>query len=629
MSGETQDKAGWLDRFFASYYAHRPVNATFIGVHDLDHVLPDFSENGCGDAVAEMEGLLRESASPSFSETPWEALDRRLAEGFLKIQLWEYDSRHFHRGNPSLYTGEAVFGVMALFLTDFAPLADRVERAAARLAAVPRLLAQGRENVRRAPLAWTDRAIRECKGALAFLTRGMEILLADSGSVALQGRPDKDRSFAGGWIPGDGEPDSPLGTPAHGRALSSLRTAAREAACAFESFQEYLTAEVRRHPSNHYSCGEEAFSLHMREGHFLEQAPEEILTYAQGQLAEAAVRVEEHPHFTPGDLEGLAAFHPLVDRYYDAYRETWDAVRRRAEERELLTWPEFPIRYVPRPRWSREAAPYLYFLSYRSPAAFNRPPVHDYLVTPIDPTMPREKSDELLRANNDSVIKLNHVIHHGSIGHHVQNWHAFRSPSRVGQVSAVDCAARIAMFCGGTMAEGWACYATDLMAEAGALTPLEAYAEMRGRTRMCARTIVDVQLHLGRMTLEEAALFYQEHAGMGRDAAVGEAVKNSMFPGAAVIYLLGTDAIHGLRQELAATAASHGRAFVLRDFHDTLLSYGSLPVGLVAQDMKERAMRPRGTILDQGETGLGPGRTPGAQRDRETSRARRDGEAPS
>ncbi len=34
----------WLDDFFHSYYRHRPVNATFIGVHDYDDRLPDFSE---------------------------------------------------------------------------------------------------------------------------------------------------------------------------------------------------------------------------------------------------------------------------------------------------------------------------------------------------------------------------------------------------------------------------------------------------------------------------------------------------------------------------------------------------------------------------------------------------------
>ena len=79
----------WLDRFFASYYVHRPVNATFIGVHDHDHRLPDFSEHGAGDTLAEMEGLLRESASLEAPDGTQEAIDKRLAEGFLRVQMWE------------------------------------------------------------------------------------------------------------------------------------------------------------------------------------------------------------------------------------------------------------------------------------------------------------------------------------------------------------------------------------------------------------------------------------------------------------------------------------------------------------------------------------------------------------
>jgi len=138
------------------------------------------------------------------------------------------------------------------------------------------------------------------------------------------------------------------------------------------------------------------------------------------------------------------------------------------------------------------------------------------------------------------------------------------------------------------MAEGWACYATDLMAEAGALTPLEEYAEGKARTRMCARAIVDVQLHRGRMTLEEAIRFYETRAGMGKGAAMTEAVKNSMFPGAAVIYLLGRDAIHELRRDLSTLAARRNRQFRLRDFHDEFLSHGSIPVALIAEEMRRK-----------------------------------------
>jgi len=263
-------------------------------------------------------------------------------------------------------------------------------------------------------------------------------------------------------------------------------------------------------------------------------------------------------------------------------------MRAAAEAHHLVSWPDFPIRFVPRPEWAREAAPDLYFLYYRSPAAFARPPVHDYLVTPVDASLPRAEQERLLRATNDSVIKLNHVIHHGGIGHHVQNWHAFRAASRVGQVAAVDCASRIAMFCGGTMAEGWACYATDLMAEFGALTPLEHLAELAGRVRMGCRAIADVELHRGRMSLEDVIRLYQDEARMSPPAARSEAVKNSMFPGAALMYLLGTDAIHDLRGKMGSLL---GERFSLRRFHDDFLSYGSVPVSLIAEDMTRRASR--------------------------------------
>ena len=164
--------------------------------------------------------------------------------------------------------------------------------------------------------------------------------------------------------------------------------------------------------------------------------------------------------------------------------------------------------------------------------------------------LPAGKQDRLLRANNDSVIKLNHVVHHGGIGHHVQNWNAYHGPSRIGQVAAVDCASRIAMFCGGTMAEGWACYATRLMDEQGFLTPLESLGEVHGDVRMCARAIVDVKLHRGEFTLEDAAQFYATRTAMSPEAAHGEAVKNSMFPGAAMMYLIGRDTILDLRAKL-------------------------------------------------------------------------------
>ena len=122
---------------------------------------------------------------------------------------------------------------------------------------------------------------------------------------------------------------------------------------------------------------------------------------------------------------------------------------------------------------------------------------------------------------NHSVMMLNHVVHHGAIGHHVQNHHAYRGASRIGQVAAVDTANRIAMFSGGSLAEGWACYVCDLMEEIGFLKPLERIAQQHTRVRIAARAVADLSIHTGRMTVPQAAWLYEDRAHMSAGGGQG------------------------------------------------------------------------------------------------------------
>jgi uncharacterized protein (DUF885 family) len=96
-------------------------------------------------------------------------------------------------------------------------------------------------------------------------------------------------------------------------------------------------------------------------------------------------------------------------------------------------------------------------------------------------------------------------------------------------------------------------------------------------------------LHTGQLSLEEASDFYVTRVGMSAEAASGEAVKNSMFPGAAMMYLFGMDTIRDLRRNLAR---QQGDDFDLRRFHDAFLSYGSVPVTLIAAAMQREAFGP-------------------------------------
>lgn len=558
-----------LDRFFAHYYERRPVNATFTGVHDHDGQLPDWSLAGLEQTLQEMAELRRDFASVQVPECLDGAHSREeriaiadvlLADGFLEIQEAELEGAHFQRRNPALFTGEAVFAILSLMLRDFAPAAMRAEAIEKRLRGIPHLLAAARLTIgeRLVPESWIARAATECDGALAAFGRGLDEWCRASELTHVH--------------------------------VERLEAAAGRAMSAVSEFGTWLRS-LRQAEPGQSGCGPELFDLLLQRGHWERRTRANLLTEIHEQFTEAEARLREmgsaaHPDGWPGVASRLADRHPTASDYLDSYQRTWEACRAMAVAHDLVTWPQYPIRYVPIPAWARMAAPHLYFLHYRAPAPYDQPNVVDYLVAPVDELRDPEAMESALRATNHSVIKLNHVVHHGALGHHVQNFYAYRSLSRIGRVAAVDCASRIGMFCGGSMAEGWACYATDLMGEAGFLDELELVAEQHSRLRQLARAIVDIELHQHTMDERGARRLYEERVGMSGTAAAKEVTRNSMFPGASIMYWLGTQEIHDLR---ASIQRAKGDAFSMREFHDTLLSHGSIPVPLIAELMSGEA----------------------------------------
>jgi hypothetical protein len=539
-----------LREFFDSYYRLRPVNATFTGIHDHDARLPDWSPEGLDAALAEMRSV-RSALEAGRDDAPLTdvgARDRELAISFLDLQIAETESPRFQRGNPSLAVGEATFAVVSLMIRPFADVESRARSAVARLKAIPRFLGGAAASIAGGvPEEWRTKARRECDGAEILLTTGIDRWIALEGIASA--------------------------------TAAELTAAAAVARAGFATFIDWL-ANVPLAETSRLAAGAEFFELCLSRGHWCMRDRRELAAEARDALDQALSDLDARsrkaaPAGWPAVQQRLATDHPTVTNYLAAYQDVWDACRRHAVQHELVTWPDYPIRYVPIPVHTREAAPFLYYLFYRSPAPFDRLPIHDYVVTPIEAGMPADEQNRRLRAANASVITLNHVVHHGAIGHHVQNYRAYHGASEIGRVAAVDCASRIGMFLGGTMAEGWACYATDLMDEQGFLTEDVSLAQQHTRARLLARAVVDVGLHDGSLTFDEAVAVYRDRVGMPNDAARGEACKNSMFPATAVMYWLGTESIHRIRRKHAGGYAS------LRDFHDRLLSFGSIPVALI------------------------------------------------
>ena len=552
-----------LDRFFEHYYRRHPVNATFTGVHTYDTALPDWSLEGLAAQRSEMVALHAELAA-AHPAPPSEvqygddiaSLDAELARAYLELQLAEDAGMHGVRTNPALWVGEGAFSIVSLMIREFAPFIDRVDLATARLEALPAFLDAAAEATKNHafPESWVTRALRDCRGAAILCTRGIDVWLTSGVCAPSQ------------------------------RLL--LRHAADGARRAFERFVAMVNAHACA-PDDAAACGAPYYDLLLRRGHMNGCSRSELLAEARLQLSVEQARLDvmarEHTGTWPGVQMKLAELHPAADDYLETFARTWGACRETALAHDAVTWPDWPLRYTTIPECTREAAPFLYYLFYRSPAPFDAYDVHDYVVPPL----PAVDPEAHLRAWNDGVIKLNHVVHHGGVGHHVQNWHAYhRATSRVGTIAAVDCANRIGMFAGGTMAEGWACYATQLMDELGFLSPLEQISEQHSRVRFLARAIVDIGFHEGSLSFHDAIDLFTTEAGMEPSVARAEVVKCSMFPGTAIMYWLGTRGILQLRERRRRT---QGPAFTLRDFHDELLGYGSIPVPLVSRLMLARS----------------------------------------
>jgi hypothetical protein len=189
-----------------------------------------------GDAEALLQRLRLLPAEPLDAA---EALDRTLAEGFLLIQRCESSSQQFGWSNPSLFTGEAIFGALGLLLQG--------RSAAARLAAVPAFLEEAARNVHAAPKAWIARARRECTGGRLLL--------------------------AGLDLPGS-----------------------EAAAQAFGRFDDTLQ---RLDATEDYACGGEVFEQLLRHGHFLAMTVEELERLALERIAEAEAAVAASPPSEP------------------------------------------------------------------------------------------------------------------------------------------------------------------------------------------------------------------------------------------------------------------------------------------------------------------------------------------
>ncbi|HWY41282.1 MAG TPA: DUF885 domain-containing protein [Chthoniobacterales bacterium] len=135
-------------------------------------------------------------------------------------------------------------------------------------------------------------------------------------------------------------------------------------------------------------------------------------------------------------------------------------------------------------------------------------------------------------------------------------------------------------------AEGWALYCEWLAKQVGWYDndPFGDLGRLRDEQLRAVRLVVDTGIHAKHWTREQAITYMRDKTGIGEKEVKAEIERYIVNPGQACAYKVGMMKI----QELRARAQQElGEKFDLREFHDTLLKNGALPLEILDEQVND------------------------------------------
>ncbi|MBK9411853.1 MAG: DUF885 domain-containing protein [Bacteroidetes bacterium] len=138
-------------------------------------------------------------------------------------------------------------------------------------------------------------------------------------------------------------------------------------------------------------------------------------------------------------------------------------------------------------------------------------------------------------------------------------------------------------------AEGWALYCESLGEQLGCYTdPYQRMGAYGTEIHRAIRLVVDVGLHTGKMTREDAIKYMMDKEAISEQIATQEIERYIAMPGQALSYKTGELKIKELRDKYKKEL---GAKFNLMSFHDAILKGGNMPLNIFEIYMDEWAKK--------------------------------------
>lgn len=532
-TSESDDIAA-LRKLADDYYAWRnenyPVRSSDAGMHTWDNRLTDYSAAKVAERAEHVRALLDKVRAMKTDK--W-SKDARIDWILFRAQLEriEFGDRILksEEKNPQLYVGECSNGIFSLLKKEYDTPRNRAIAATARLKQMPALLKQGLSNLQAPVKLYAQLAAQSARSIDSLFTGSLMTLASDL--------PANERDEL---------------VQARDAALTALHNYADE-------LEKRLPKMVDFAP-----MGEANYNYYLKHGLLLPLDATQVEMIGRVELARyrALESMLPDPAMADPNPARSKSIPPDQDSFLKAYESREQEMIDFLKDRDLLTLPDYlgPFQIRQLPEAFKPTSPGGFM---NPPGVYDKDPSGFYFIPTYNPA---SKNFYIRAAIEDPRPILGHE---GIPGHFLQLSIANHVPNEIRRQND-----------DGVFVEGWALYGEEMLLQSG-LYPENSAAHgqiLRLSRYRSARIGVDVNLHTGRWTFEQAVKYFMEAGGLDREAAEGEAAGAASDPTQKIWYITGKWQIMNL---LGRYRELQGANFRLGQFHDDLIKNGSLPLSVV------------------------------------------------
>lgn len=520
------------DQYYHSWFRYHPEKAVDVGVYDYADLLRSYEHDDIGALIVlnqKMQSALDELNRSELDEP--RQTDFRIISGAIAIELHDLEDNDWRYRNPIEYV--PVNAIYQLLIHPGPNVQHAIEH---RLEIIPEYL----------------------RGAKVMLSQYPERIVPQWASTA------KDIAFTGAQFIRD-LAHHPL-IAAKFDTPGSLQPLLDAAAKALNNFSKYIETDVLPSAKGKFASGHYRFNRLLNEKHFLASDAEKVLSFGQRQAEATEKELLQQSEQLCGEqdvskaLAIISTQHPDASQLLETYRKKMQAAHAWLIKSDIVTVPEKQsLKVLQTPVFLRNVIP---FAAYEPPMPLDEEQRGLYYVTTVE-------DETLLAEHNHFSIDLMSV-HEAFPGHHLQfviaNQYDANNVTRLLNASA-------------SMYEGWALYCEQLVFEQGLYDKEEhKFIMLRDRLWRALRIIIDVKIHTGQFSFDDAVNLLVDKLGFDLSQAQSEISWYSNAAATPLCYAIGCEIILKAREVTGTPDKAK-----LKEFHDALLSQGSIALPLVIQ----------------------------------------------